>query len=265
VPAEACESYRSETCTDSRAPRDLPDSCAMLARTAPDERSGTRHMVALPIRPTGGAGGPRKGASGPLAALFLSWRRLVTAAFRGVASGGRRLASSRPARAMVMAVRYVRDPAGTLACADADGRARLKQAGATALALGVALSFLVPAAVTTPLVRRFLAAGWTAAWALARLFIMRTVAKNDLADRRSVIDDAWGPALLPYAFAVVDPLPFAALAVSGLLTLRGLRALGVDRREARRVVVIAFGAQVAAELVGWIARGGLVYVLAIRG
>jgi len=160
-------------------------------------------------------------------------------------------------------VRYVRDPAGTLSCADADGRARLKDAGAAALALGVALSFLVPEALTTPVVRRFLAAGWTAAWALARLYIMRTAARGGLASRGSVIDDAWGPALLPYAFAVVDPLPFVALAVSGLLTLKGLEALGAERREARRVVVIAFGAQAAAETLAWLARGGLVYLLAL--
>ncbi len=222
-------------------------------------------MVALPIEPPVDPGRTPTSATGPFAALFLAWRRVVTAAFRTAAKSGRSLASSRPARTAIMAARYVRDPDGTLASADADGRARLKEAGAAALAIGVALSFLVPQAITTPVVRRFLAAGWTAAWALARLYIMRTVAKGDLAARRSTIDDAWGPALLPYALAVVDPLPFAALAVSGLLTLKGLRSLGVERGEARRVVAIAFGAQVAAEIVAWIARGGLVYILALGG
>jgi hypothetical protein len=161
--------------------------------------------------------------------------------------------------------RYVRDPVGTLAAADADGRARLKEAGAGALALGVVLSFLVPEPVADPVVRRFLAAGWVAAWALARLLIMRTVARGELARRHSSIDDAWGPALLPFALAVVDPLPLVAFAVSAALTLRGLEALGADRREAMRIIAIAFGIQMAAEVAAWLARGGLVYLFAVRG
>jgi hypothetical protein len=129
----------------------------------------------------------------------------------------------------------------------------------------VALSFLVPEPIALPVVRRFLGAGWIAAWALARLFIMRSVATGSLARRPASIDDAWGPALLPYALAAFEPLPLVAFALSGALTLRGLRALGADSREARRVVLIAFGLQAAAEIASWLARGGLVYLLATRG
>jgi hypothetical protein len=222
-------------------------------------------MVALPNEPAAGAERPDTGPVGPFAALFLAWRRLVTAGFRGIATAGRALGASRPARAALIAARYVRDPVGTLAAADADGRARLKEAGAGALALGVVLSFLVPEPVADPVVRRFLAAGWVAAWALARLLIMRTVARGELARRHSSIDDAWGPALLPFALAVVDPLPLVAFAVSAALTLRGLEALGADRREAMRIVAIAFGIQMAAEVAAWLARGGLVYLFAVRG
>jgi hypothetical protein len=92
-------------------------------------------MVALPNQPTSGA---ERGPIGPFAALFLAWRRLVTSAWRALARAARALAASRPARAANVAVRYVRDPAGTLASASADERARLKEAGAFALALGVA-------------------------------------------------------------------------------------------------------------------------------
>jgi hypothetical protein len=162
-------------------------------------------------------------------------------------------------------MRYLRDPAGTLRSSDADGRTLLKNAGAAAVAVGVLLSFAVPGALGTPLVRRFLSAGWMAAWALARLFIMRTAARGTLARDPAPIDDAWGPALLPFGLAVLDPLPLAALAVSALLTLRGFEGLGVERREARRVVVIAFGGQVAAEVVAWLARGGFVFLLSLRG
>jgi hypothetical protein len=63
----------------------------------------------------------------------------------------------------------------------------------------------------------------------------------------------------------VDPLPLVAFAVSAALTLRGLEALGADRREAMRIVAIAFGIQMAAEVAAWLARGGLVYLFAVRG
>jgi hypothetical protein len=222
-------------------------------------------MVALPTRPAPAPEPAPRSAGGPIAALFLAWRRLLTGSARGARRGGRALAASRPVRAAALAMRYLRDPADTLRTSDSDGRALLKNAGAVALAVGVVLSFAVPGALGTPLVRRFLSAGWMAAWALARLFIMRTAAKGALARDPARIDDAWGPALLPFALAVIDPLPLLALAASALLTLWGFQGLGVERREARRVVVIAFGGQVAAEVVAWLARGGLVFLLSLRG
>lgn len=87
-------------------------------------------------------------------------------------------------------MRYLRDPAGTLRSSDAESRALLKDVGAVALATGVVLSFAMPGALGTPLVRRFLSAGWMAAWALARLFVMRTAATGRLAGERARIDDA---------------------------------------------------------------------------
>lgn len=56
-----------------------------------------------------------------------------------------------------------------------------------------------------------------------------------------------------------------ALAVSAWLTMRGFDGLGIDRREARRVVAIAFGGQLVAEVAAWLARGGLVFLLSLRG
>jgi hypothetical protein len=222
-------------------------------------------MVALPIEPETPPEPPRTPGSGPLAAVVLAWRHVVTRVFALLATARSRIVASRPASVAAMTVRYLRDPAGTLASADEDGRARLKEAGAAALALGVTVSFLVPGLVGAPVVRRFLAAGWTAAWALGRLFIMRVVARGELRTHPPRVDDAWGPALLPYAAAVIDPLPLVALAVSAALTLTGLQALGTDRDEARRVVGIAFGAQAVAEIAAWLARGGLIYLLALGG
>jgi len=158
-------------------------------------------------------------------------------------------------------MRYLRDPASTLASADTAGRSSLKVAGAASVAIGVALSLALPAPVGGPLVRRFLSAGWVAGWALARLFVMRATSRGTLARDRHDVDDAWGPALMPFAFAIIEPLPLAALAVSAFLTLRGLAGLGADRAESRRVVALAFGGQLLVEAVAWLARGGLLYAL----
>jgi hypothetical protein len=186
-------------------------------------------------------------------------------AFHGISRGTTALLRSRPVRAAVLASRYLGDPSGTLSSTDRAERALLREAGGGALALGVAISFAIPPAIGTPLLQRFIAAGWVATWALARLFVMRLTARGALGRDLTRVNDAWGPALLPFALAVVDPLPLIALGVSAFLTLRGLAGMGVDRREARRVVAIAFGGQLAAEVVAWLARGGLVYLLLARG
>jgi hypothetical protein len=186
-------------------------------------------MVALPTRPSPTPGSGPRDTLGPVSGLFLAWRRLLTSVLRGTRHGAHATMSSRAARATGLAMRYLRDPAGTLRSSDAADRVLLKNVGAAALAVGVALSFAVPGALGTPLVRRFLAAGWMAAWALARLLIMRTAARGALARDPSPIDDAWGPALLPFAVAVLDPLPVVALAVSAVLTLRGSSSPSADR------------------------------------
>jgi len=187
---------------------------------------------------------------------------MLTSVVRGSISLWKGLVASRPIAVLRAMAAYLRDPAGTLASADDSRRTRLKEGGSVALAVGVALSFLVPAAFGVPLLRRFLAAGWTAGWALARLFIMRTVSHADSRRRSRSIDDAWGPALAPYALAVVEPLGLVALGVSAWLTWRGLIAVGWTRREASRMTAWAFGGQAAAETAAWIAQGGFVFIMA---
>ncbi|HEX9093647.1 MAG TPA: hypothetical protein VF902_06660 [Coriobacteriia bacterium] len=198
----------------------------------------------------------------PVSGLFRAWRRLVTSAGDGLRAFERSASRSRPARAARMALAYVRDPAGTLARADADGLARLAEAGAAALAVGAALSWAVSGALGLPPVRRFLAIGWTAAWALARLLIMR-LASRERPSRAGVLEAVWGASLLPYLGAVAAPLDLVALAASAFLAHKGLVAVGTARGEARRVVLIAFGGQLVAEIAAWVARGGLVLGLAL--
>jgi hypothetical protein len=123
------------------------------------------------------------------------------------------------------------------------------------------LSFAVPATFGGSTLQRLLAAGWTAGWALARLLVLRAVLRRARAD---AAEDAWGPALFPYALAVADPLGLVALGVSGWLTWTGLLARGVSRPEARTAIAWAFGGQLAVEAAAWVARGGLVFLLAGR-
>lgn len=220
-------------------------------------------MVALTIPDARESTGPRARARGPFSALFLAWRRVVTAWVRGIARGFLALGASRPARMARATAGYLRDPRGALAAASPAQRALLVEAGVVALALGAAASFLVPGSLSTGLVRRFLGVGWIAAWALGRLFIMRSIAGGG-GSRARAVDDAWGPALTPFVLAIADPLPFLALGVSALLTAIGLEARGFDRHRARRLVAWAFGAQLVGEVALWLGRGGLVYLLALR-
>lgn len=206
---------------------------------------------------SGGPIGPPRGGD-PVSGLLLTWRRIVTTA---VCAPGRAMHSAvalRVAEVVRLGARYARDPVGTLKAADPRSRERLKEAGAAALAIGAALAFAVSSAVGEPLVRRFLALGWTAAWALARLLIMRLAARPASTAETRRVDDAWGPALLPYLAAVTFPLDLAALALSAYLTYRGMSALGTSRAQAGRAVAWAFGGQLVAEVIAWAGRAGLI-------
>jgi hypothetical protein len=197
----------------------------------------------------------------PLHGLFDSWRRVVTAVMGASGKAASAVAASRPLEALRLALRYVRDPSGTLVSADESARERLKEAGAAALAVGALIAFAISTAAGVSPVRRFLALGWTAAWALARLAVMRLAADRSPGSPRRV-ESAWGPALLPYLGAVVFPLDIAALALSAALTHRGLVALGASRADARRTVAFAFGGQLVAETVAWAGRAGMLAFVA---
>lgn len=231
--------------------------------TFADIGSDTRLMVSRVMPAAPGPNGPDGRRARLTDRLFLAWRMVVTRTLHGARDALSFARSSQPVLAAVVVGRYLRAPGATLASADETQRSRLKEAGAAAVVVGVALSFLIPVAIGEPPLRRFLAAGSTAAWALARLFVMRTVARGTLAERPTLVDDAWGPALLPYAVAVAAPLGFVALAVSAWMTATGLAAVGATPRESRRVVAWAFGGQVAVESAAWLARGGVVALLAL--
>lgn len=210
-------------------------------------------MVARPDPPTAG----RRGASDPVSGLFQAWRRVLTSVARTPGAAAQGAVRSRTARRLGLALSYAADPAGTLAAASASDRDRLKEAGAAALVIGAAVAFGVSLAIGSTALESFLAMGWVAAWALARLALLRLASSaSSKADRR-LVDDAWGPALLPFLGAVAFPLDIAALAVSAFLTHRGLTALGLPRGRAARATAWAFGGQLTVEFIAWIGRAGL--------
>ena len=218
-------------------------------------------------RPDTGPRPPSDGApdGDPLTGLFGAWRRVVSAVAGVAGRAARALPGSRPARALAMASAYVRDPAGTLARADGDGMARLAEAGAAALAVGAGLAFLVSGALGDAEIRRFLAIGWTAAWALVRLLLLRLAGRGHPFTDTRRLEAAWGASLLPYLTAVAPPLEIAALGVSAYLAHRGLIALGASREESTRAVAVAFGGQALVEIGAWVVRGGLVFGLSLLG
>lgn len=212
-------------------------------------------MVARPEAPGSGAGASEPD---PVKSLFRAWRQIVTRGLRLPGALARAASRSRVADSLRLGIRYATNPADTLRAGSARDLDRLKDAGAGALVVGAGLAFAVSAATGAAPARSFLAMGWTAAWALARLLILRLALP---AGRRQAAD-AWGPALLPYSVAVIFPLDLLALALSARLTHRGLTALGVGRKDALRAVAWAFGGQLAVELIAWTGRAGLLALVA---
>ncbi|HEY3316945.1 MAG TPA: hypothetical protein VGK50_00765 [Coriobacteriia bacterium] len=186
----------------------------------------------------GGTGGdaPPVVASA-VSALFLAWRRALTAILRALASLWRRTTSAVPR-----------------------GRS-LGVAGGVSLAMGAVLSLALARPLRMPLAEVAVAVVWTLGWAGLRLGILRLAAPRTSPGR---VRAAWAAGLLPAAFGVTDVLRVLALAASAWLTLGALEGGGVPRREARRAAAVAFGAEAAAAVVRWVAASALLYVSAVR-
>lgn len=184
-----------------------------------------------------------------LAALFLVWRRFVTRAWRaGIRLRGT-LADS--TRSYVDTWRAV---LGYIVHPDMDARWYLASgSGVIAFASGalIAIGLAVgnghgPATIAVTILSEM-------AWAAARLWVLLLV----LRDRqpRGRLMHAYLAGLAPYALAVSPPLRFGALALSAMLTARGLHAVGVPSSDVRTASAWAFGGQVLVSLLGTSARG----------
>ncbi len=216
----------------------------MVARSTPPETD----------RQTGGRPSSSPGR------LLLGWRRLLTRLFYGSERAGTdsgRRAAPQIAR---LVLPYLADPGGTLAGAERTKAGDLRVWGLSALAFGAVTRIAVTLAlrpVREGVVEAFVDAAWLLGWAWARWAIMRVAAGGAREDRDRV-DAAAGPALLPFALAVVFPLDAVALLASWWLTYRGLLGLGSRPETARRATVLAFGGQVIVAVGAWFARGTLI-------
>ena len=96
------------------------------------------------------------------------------------------------------------------------------------------------------------------AWAAARFGVLALVLRER--KPRTRIGHAYLTGLAPYALAVTPPLRLAALALSAILTARGLRDAGFPARDVRTATAWAFGGQALASLLGALASGVLAVI-----
>lgn len=195
---------------------------------------------------------PTGGASG---GTWQSWRRFLGRVVYRSKREERREPPSFEARRLGLVMAYLRDPAGVLAQQERRRPAVLKALGLGALAVGAAASMAVPLLLGAPVWSGAVNAGWLLMWAGARGLIMRLAARAETT--RAVLPAAAVPALAPFAFAAVPALDLLAAVISWRLTYAGLRGLGIAREEAHRTTAWAFGGQIAATGLAWLARGAV--------
>ena len=189
------------------------------------------------------------------AALFLAWRRLLSALARVATRGWARLrrTGKRWATGWHASRAYLTDTGSVWA----DGPpTRLSAAAAFGIRAFVAGLFIfVGVALGTG--DQLPAAGITILteilWAVARLSIMLLVLSSG--PPRSSVLIAFAAGLAPYAIGVTPLLRLVSLWLSAVLTTRGLRGAGATPRLARSATLWAFGGQAAILLGSLVMRG----------
>ncbi|MDI6900880.1 MAG: hypothetical protein QMC79_04210 [Anaerosomatales bacterium] len=216
-------------------------------------------MLARGVPPEGREAGFVSAVRGAVAALFLTWRLLLTRAFGLVADTARRITgalSYRPRPRLLLA--FARAPRATFEAADAAERGRLAAFGLRAFIAGALIAGAVERVGGTPL--SVSAGAWlgVALWAAARIAIVSYVGR-DLAGRRTLLA-ASVAALAPYLIASTPALRVVAFLLSAYLMHETLRGAGVDDRGARTLVAFSFGAQALVVVAGWLLGGVFVLV-----
>ena len=102
-------------------------------------------------------------------------------------------------------------------------------------------------------------------WAGVRLLLMRLSARHWPPNTQfTAIRGAWALGLLPYALGITPELRLAAWIMSAAVTFLVLLRGGTPSAAAQRVVGVAWGAQAAVVVAGWIAKNAFFIVLATR-
>ncbi|MHB8966330.1 MAG: hypothetical protein ACYC52_10225 [Coriobacteriia bacterium] len=192
-----------------------------------------------------------RGVSGAVGGIGHGWRRALTMAARGLAPA-RRWATVRATA--TDALEFYRSPGsfGTLSASAAD---RIAALGLRLFLLGLGLA--VGLGLWRTGTWRPSAGGALTAtmWALARLGVMLWLAPRNGRVQRVVIA-AWAASLAPFVVGMTEGLRYIALAASAALCLGALGGTRVPQRDARTMVVWAFGGQ-ATVMVGGIAARAL--------
>lgn len=187
----------------------------------------------------------------PAQRAMLAWRRGLTNALRRTVAWWRRL------------IDLATGDNRSITSRTWIARSRVIALGLAALALGAGLTIaLAPATVTRD--AAIVAAVEGLVWAGMRWVLMRLLGKGVSRERRALLG-AWSLGLVPYAVAFTGTLRVIAWTISAGLTWYALRTQGDDRREAGRTVGIAWGAQAVVVTLSWLARIGVIALLASRG
>lgn len=217
-------------------------------------------MVARDRPPGDAAGTSGRGLRELVAAVFLMWRRWLTAVVPALGKAGRGALSAAltTGTTLAAAAAFVRAPSKPMA---EDARRRVAVLGLASLGLGAALPIGLARPLGLTLVMGVEAAVWMLVWAPIRLAIIRLAAPGlpSHPTRR-----AWAAGLLPSFLGVTAILDAVVLAASAWLTFAALRGAGADKRDARAAAGWAFGAQAVAEVTRWLAEGALFYLLFLR-
>jgi hypothetical protein len=207
----------------------------------------------------------RHGALGAATlALFLAWRRMLTRAWRRCERAARTASGIVSAWASQWGL--VRAYHSDTVSAWGEGRAKTRSVaaafGARAFIGGLAIASGVALAGGDPLEGVLLTMLLESLWAVARLTILTLLVPRDELERGSLLV-VYAAALMPYALALGPVLRLGALAVSGMLTARGLLAAGVSTPTVRRAAGWAFGGQAAVLLIGTAGRALLALITAV--
>lgn len=197
-----------------------------------------------------------------LAALFLLWRRAVTRTWHAGRRfrGALRNAAGHWVDAWSAELGYILHPGRNLQHTDARrgvvaGFGVLSFVAGMLLAIGIAVSRGDrPAAIVGVIAVEI-------AWTVARFWVL-TLVLRDIEPRESVAA-LYLAGLVPYALAATPVMRFGALALSALLTSRGLLGAGIPSADARTATAWAFSGQVLVLLLGFVMRGALAMLVLV--